>query len=56
MVKFAGQKSKGNLIRRWSTYADEWLYIGIFLVIGMIVPIVPLGLFPAGGTPQTEPN
>jgi len=41
MVKFAGSKAKhsfecGEVMQR------EWLYIGIFLIIGIIVPIVPL--------------
>jgi NADH-quinone oxidoreductase subunit A len=42
MVKFAGQKSVGQPNVGGAPMQNEWLYIGLFLVIGIIVPIVPL--------------
>jgi NADH-quinone oxidoreductase subunit A len=42
MVKFAGQKSEWCYTDSGADMRNEWLYIGIFLIIGIIVPIVPL--------------
>jgi len=42
MVKFAGQKICQTTSVGGAPMQNEWLYIGIFLVIGLIVPIVPL--------------
>jgi NADH:ubiquinone oxidoreductase subunit 3 (subunit A) len=42
MVKFAGQKSCPTPNVGGAPMQNAWLYIGLFLVIGIIVPIVPL--------------
>ena len=42
MVKFAGQKPEWCKSASGADMRNEWLYIGIFLIIGVIVPIVPL--------------
>ena len=42
MVKFAGQKPEWCKPASGADMRNEWLYIGIFLIIGVIVPIVPL--------------
>ena len=41
MVKFAGKAGIIKLVFG-AGMQNEWLYIGIFLIIGIIVPIVPL--------------
>jgi NADH-quinone oxidoreductase subunit A len=42
MVKFAHLVVVRQLIVFGAPMQNEWLYIGLFLVIGIIVPIVPL--------------
>jgi NADH-quinone oxidoreductase subunit A len=42
MVKFAGEILFGILFVVGAPMQNNWLYVGIFLIIGIIVPIVPL--------------
>jgi NADH-quinone oxidoreductase subunit A len=42
MVKFARKILFSNLFVGGAPMQNNWLYVGIFLVIGIIVPIVPL--------------
>jgi len=42
MVKFRSHSVVRQLIRFGETMQNEWLYIGIFLVVGIIVPVAPL--------------
>jgi NADH:ubiquinone oxidoreductase subunit 3 (subunit A) len=42
MVKFASHVVVRQLIVFGVPMQNEWLYIGLFLVIGIIVPVVPL--------------
>lgn len=42
MVKFASHLVGSLFIIPGACMKNEWLYIGLFIVIGLIVPIVPL--------------
>jgi NADH-quinone oxidoreductase subunit A len=42
MVKFAGKFLFDTLLVGGAPMQNNWLYVGIFLVVGIIVPIVPL--------------
>jgi NADH-quinone oxidoreductase subunit A len=44
MVKFAGKFLFDILLVGGAPMQNNWLYVGIFLVVGIIVPIVPLVL------------